>query len=765
MTELERVQMTLGCRDTEAIPKVDGAGAVMVQEEVRIQLMHNGVKVVADGYCGVWMTQIIEGLKGHHEPQQELVFHALLRHVSPATRIVELGAWWAYYACWYLREVPDSTALCIEPCLDHLRVGEHNAVLNGVSGRVAFKNAWIGREQDGQVLAHSVNGLPCLDMDAILESAGGPIEMLHVDIQGAEIGLIESMGDAVSKGAIRFLVVSTHHESISGAAFTHDDCIRAIRRLGGVLLAEHSVEESYSGDGLIVASFLPDDLGIELPKPSKNAPEKSLFPPKVIPLISYAQNYEDIMLWRALKQVAGGFYVDVGADDPREYSVTKLFYDRGWCGINIEPVVRQHAKFERERTRDINLQMLAGATTGTAAFWEVVGTGLSTMDEAFARCHAATGRWEIKNHFLPVPTVDQICLEHAIRDIHFMKVDVEGAEKQVLEGMALKQYRPWIILLESTEPMSPTPNHHLWESLLLMRDYDFVYGDGLNRFYVAKEHSELKSAFRYPPNVFDRFITAKEGDAVCRHGEAQAQQRATQAQLQDTQAQQRATQAQLQDAQAQQQATQAQLQDTQAQQRATQAQLQDTQAQQLATQAQLQDTQAQQLATQAREALWQAQLAHSNEVQVALMSQLEQANQREISRKTEILRLRAIQKSLSDRLEKGPLHLRQLVRQPKEFFREISAYDRKQRHPRKAVGYLLRKLRKMKRFVMRQPGKSLKGGGSTQNRQIAKNNEQNGLNLSKESADPNCVNSGAGKNGLSPRAQRIYGLIERKIKQ
>jgi FkbM family methyltransferase len=737
MTELERVQMTLGCQDTEAIPKVDGAGAVMEQEGVRIQFMHNGVKVVADGHCGAWMTQIIEGLKGHYDPQKELLFHALLRHVRPATRIVELGAWWAYYACWYLREVPDSIALCIEQCLDHLRIGERNAVLNGVLGRVAFKNAWIGREQDGQALAHTVDGLPCLSMEAILESAGGPIEMLHVDIQGAEVGLIETMGDAVSTGAIRFLVVSTHHESISGAAFTHDDCIRAIRRLGGVILAEHSVEESYGGDGLIVASFLPDDLGIDLPKPSKNTPDKSLFPPQVIPLISYAQNYEDIMLWRALKQVAGGFYVDVGADDPREYSVTKLFYDRGWCGINIEPVVKQHAKFERERTRDINLQMLAGATTGTAAFWEVVGTGLSTMDEAFARCHAATGQWEIKNHILPVQTVDQIFLKHAIGDIHFMKVDVEGAEKQVLEGMALKQYRPWVILLESTEPMSPTPNHHLWESLLLMREYDFVYGDGLNRFYVAKEHSELKSAFRYPPNVFDRFITAKEGDAVCRHDEAQAQQRATQAQLQDTQAQQQATQAQLQ----------------------------DTQAQQRATQAQLQDTQAQQRATQAREALWQAQLAHSNEVQVALMSQLEQANQREISKKMEILRLRAIQKSLSDRLEKGPFHLRQLVRQPKEFFREVSAYDKKQRHPRKAVGYLLRKLRKMKRFVMRQPGKSLKGGGSAQNRQIAKNNEQNGLNLSKESADPNCVNSDAGDNGLSPRGQRIYGLIERKIKQ
>jgi hypothetical protein len=53
--------------------------------------------------------------------------------------------------------------------------------------------------------------------------------------------------------------------------------------------------------------------------------------------ISYAQNFEDVMLWRALKGLKKGFYIDVGAHDPEVDSVTKAFYDRGWCGINIEP--------------------------------------------------------------------------------------------------------------------------------------------------------------------------------------------------------------------------------------------------------------------------------------------------------------------------------------------------------------------------------------------------------------------------------------------
>jgi hypothetical protein len=58
--------------------------------------------------------------------------------------------------------------------------------------------------------------------------------------------------------------------------------------------------------------------------------------------ISYAQNYEDVMLWRALKHVQHGFYIDVGANDPTDDSVTKAFYVRGWRGINVEPLKLHH---------------------------------------------------------------------------------------------------------------------------------------------------------------------------------------------------------------------------------------------------------------------------------------------------------------------------------------------------------------------------------------------------------------------------------------
>lgn len=65
-------------------------------------------------------------------------------------------------------------------------------------------------------------------------------------------------------------------------------------------------------------------------------------------IISYAQNYEDVMLWRALKAIPAGFYIDIGANDPDVESVTRLFYDAGWRGVNVEPVQAHYQDLQRK---------------------------------------------------------------------------------------------------------------------------------------------------------------------------------------------------------------------------------------------------------------------------------------------------------------------------------------------------------------------------------------------------------------------------------
>lgn len=284
MDNLSRTLMTLKCRDCDAIPKVPSAGRIVHENGQVVQVMHNGLRVIAGGYHGDWMSHIIRGLRGHHEPQEEVVFHTLLNYVRHNSLIVELGCFWAYYTLWYLLEIPGSRAFCVEPDPYNIEIGRKNTLLNGMENRITFIEAWVGSSTT-KTMTHATEStqelrtLPCLDMPAVLDlTEGQTIELLHMDIQGAEVNFISSIEKAVQKRAIRFLVVSTHHSPISGRLDTHGECCDMIRSFGGHILVEHDVQESFSGDGLIVASFFTQDRNIPIPPITRNIAKNSLFP-------------------------------------------------------------------------------------------------------------------------------------------------------------------------------------------------------------------------------------------------------------------------------------------------------------------------------------------------------------------------------------------------------------------------------------------------------------------------------------------------------
>ncbi len=221
--------------------------------------------------------------------------------------------------------------------------------------------------------------------------------------------------------------------------------------------------------------------------------------------IAYAQNLEDVMLSRVFKEVEKGFYIDVGAQDPIIESVTKTFYDRGWRGINIEPVYQFYQRLRADRPEDINLPIAAGAETGAVPYYEIAGTGLSTLDKEIAAQHAQAG-WTVIPRTVSMLPLAAICAQYVTGTIHFLKVDVEGAEQQVLFGMDFQQYRPWVVVVEATLPLSQAENYTQWEDILRHGGYHYVYFDGLSRFYVAREKlAEFKDAFAAPPNCFDEY--------------------------------------------------------------------------------------------------------------------------------------------------------------------------------------------------------------------------------------------------------------------
>ena len=224
---------------------------------------------------------------------------------------------------------------------------------------------------------------------------------------------------------------------------------------------------------------------------------------------SYAQNFEDVILNRVLKKVEFGFYIDVGAWSPQIDSVTRAFYEKGWSGINIEPNEKYFYELNIHRPRDKNICLSIGDTEGVSemSFLSGFGSGMSTMLDEYAIKHIQSG-WSLERKEVKLTTLNIIWQQFIPKDhaVHFLKIDVEGMEKSVISGNDWTKNRPWIVVVEATLPMTQIECHSEWEPYLIKADYQYVYADGLNRFYLASEKCILSEYFKYPPNIFDDFI-------------------------------------------------------------------------------------------------------------------------------------------------------------------------------------------------------------------------------------------------------------------
>ena len=225
--------------------------------------------------------------------------------------------------------------------------------------------------------------------------------------------------------------------------------------------------------------------------------------------LSYAQNFEDVILRRVFPDISAGTYVDAGAWEPVIESVTKTFYDLGWQGINIEP----SPVFERlalARPRDINLNIALGAVRGRMMLR--VYRHAATVLQASTLIHSNVPRiskqdelhaTDIEVEVLPLADVLEAHLPG--RHIHFLKIDVEGVEEDVIRGADWRRHRPEVLLIEATRPQSTERSDGAWTPLILAAGYQPVLFDGLNAWFLREESRDRAKCFATPPNVFDNF--------------------------------------------------------------------------------------------------------------------------------------------------------------------------------------------------------------------------------------------------------------------
>ena len=277
----ERVEMATWCRDADLLPRAEGAGTVSTAPDgARHQTMHNGLRVHADGYCGAWMTELIRRCAGVHEPQEERVFAEILARLPPYATMIELGAWWGFYSLWFLHAHPARRAIALEPDPERRALGAANAALNHLAP--IFIDGFVGatsspaepfRLDSGVAITIPRRSVP----DLMAAHAITILDVLHCDAQGAEIDVLSSCRDLLREGRIRTIVVSTHHHSITGDKLTHQSCLALVEDAGGTVIAEHDVQESFSGDGLIAARFGPDQAAWPMIPLSRNRAATSLF--------------------------------------------------------------------------------------------------------------------------------------------------------------------------------------------------------------------------------------------------------------------------------------------------------------------------------------------------------------------------------------------------------------------------------------------------------------------------------------------------------
>lgn len=266
LNEQQRADVTISCKDTGYIPKVKDAGEIKKIDGHKIQIMHNGLRVVLGGYHGDWMARIIKTLNGHHEPQEEMVFYEVIKRIkNKKASMIELGSFWAYYSLWFNKSIQSPLNICCEPDPNNITIGRNNAAINhaenihflqGAAGSTDGRSTTVVMDSNSSKKVE----VPIRTVDSLCrEYKINYLDILHMDIQGFELSALEGAIETIESNKVRFVFISTHHYFFSGKANTHQECLHFLKQHGAHIVSSHTVAESFSGDGLIVASFSDKD--------------------------------------------------------------------------------------------------------------------------------------------------------------------------------------------------------------------------------------------------------------------------------------------------------------------------------------------------------------------------------------------------------------------------------------------------------------------------------------------------------------------------
>ena len=247
----ERINNVLACEDNNDIPRHDSAG-MLIDDQL---IMHNGLKVDLMSYYGFALMKMLIGNKGVHEPQEEKIFQEVLKTINPQKKLVmiELGAYWSFYSMWLLSSFPKAKCFMVEPDKKNLYYGKKNFRTNSLSGK--FIHSGISKKSDRK------QNLTTVD-DICRKNRIEFIDILHSDIQGFELEMLQGSEQTLSENKIGYVFISTHSNQL------HYDCMELLKMYDFTEVASVDIDESFAWDGILVMKA-PNYEGLDFVEISK----------------------------------------------------------------------------------------------------------------------------------------------------------------------------------------------------------------------------------------------------------------------------------------------------------------------------------------------------------------------------------------------------------------------------------------------------------------------------------------------------------------
>jgi hypothetical protein len=239
------------------IPRCSKAGEI----EGENVILHNGLRVSRFGYYGDFSECLVKNY-GCHEPAEERMFNEVLKDIDSGGTMIELGSYWAFYSIWFGKEIKEAKLYCIEPDKNNLEIGKKNCELNKIEAD--FTEGFIG--------LNKINV-----SQFIKDKSINYIDMLHSDIQGLELEMLEDIKPLLKDKKIKYLFVSTHSNEI------HMKAKKTILECDYRIIADADFDtKTFCMDGIIVACHkdnltIPEtSLGDRSKTPLRNIPYDDL---------------------------------------------------------------------------------------------------------------------------------------------------------------------------------------------------------------------------------------------------------------------------------------------------------------------------------------------------------------------------------------------------------------------------------------------------------------------------------------------------------